>query len=770
VSRYHAGDSEIDRRINGTVKWWNEGRGYGFITADDGADLFVHVTALEMNGGNKALAEGARVAFNTAQGPQGPMAVNVVEEGNAPIQEVDPEPELTSKIRRVLKRRSYRSRAGLRADVVPGMGVDRARFHRCFEEAVDSLERDGTIKEWPTFVEWSRKQVPRGAVLRAIAEFDRHGRDETLQLHGFRRALDYVVVYEGKEYDSKALYAIAYGLHYPHDPPLRDQQGFSGGVHVTRKLEREGFKIKRLRAQADAALAREGARAWIVRAGQRGENEDLARDENIVLIGWSELGELGPDITRAQLKSLIRATGEERDASVNAQAGSIYRFINEMQEGDLVVLPLQRDRGKASVGIIDGPFIYRPDGIFQFRDAHYQRPVTWLTWALPYELFDPDLRDAFGAQGTVSEIRREKTVERILESTKDAPSSPRSEEAEDEPQGKAEPKPNQAPHPPRTEEAATENRAPYVELPLSAIAEAVQAAGLSITERMLRRYHFALRTRGFVILAGISGGGKTWLAETYAAATGAELLVAPVAPNWTTNEDLLGYLNPIDGRYCHTPFSRFLIRAAREYEEARASGGVPRPYHLVLDEMNLARVEHYFAKFLSAMEARERNGTCPIHLSPQLTVELTPNLHVIGTVNVDETTYGFADKIFDRAQLLELEVPREALHTHIDGRDYRDALMSIWDVIRPIAPFGFRVLDEVDAYVTEAVAHGASWEEALDDQLLQKVLPKIKGTDPKLAGVLEQLEEATREDFPLSQDKVRNMRSDFTMHGFVSFF
>src|SRR6185295_8920143 len=190
--------------------------------------------------------------------------------------EMASEEKLVLKLRRLLTRRSYRSRAGLRADAVPALDwSQRASFHHDFERAVRRLEADGTIDGWPTSVEWHRKQVSRGAILRAIAEFDRNGRAETLARHGFRRALDYVILYEGKEYDSKALYAIAYGLEYPDDPPLRDRAGFSGGLTITRKLEREGFRIKRLRSQADAALKREGARAWIVRAGRNGENEDL---------------------------------------------------------------------------------------------------------------------------------------------------------------------------------------------------------------------------------------------------------------------------------------------------------------------------------------------------------------------------------------------------------------------------------------------------------------------------------------------------------------
>ena len=98
---------------------------------------------------------------------------------------------------------------------------------------------------------------------------------------------------------------------------------------------------------------------------------------------------------------------------------------------------------------------------------------------------------------------------------------------------------------------------------LDAIAASIRGEGLRIDDRMLRRFHLAIQARGFVILSGISGTGKTWLAQAYARAVRGELLLVPVAPNWNTNEDLLGYLNPIDGAYYDTPFSRFRTRSGR---------------------------------------------------------------------------------------------------------------------------------------------------------------------------------------------------------------
>jgi len=272
----------------------------------------------------------------------------------------------------------------------------------------------------------------------------------------------------------------------------------------------------------------------------------------------------------------------------------------------------------------------------------------------------------------------------------------------------------------------------YSEPLFTEICQSVRDQGLRISESTLRRYHLALKSRKFVILSGISGTGKTWLTKAYANAVEAEYLLVPVAPNWMTNEDLLGYLSPIDNKYHDTDFSTFLEKAEEEYQQAQVEKRTPKPYHLVLDEMNLARVEYYFAKFLSVMEVRMREGVAQIKLAPDKQVLLTPNLYFIGTVNVDETTHSFADKVYDRAQLIELEAPRQDLYEHLGDVPYREILMKIWDEVHTIAPFAFRVLDEIKTYVEEAEALDVSWQDALDEQLLQKILPKFKGTDERV--------------------------------------
>lgn len=294
--------------------------------------------------------------------------------------------------------------------------------------------------------------------------------------------------------------------------------------------------------------------------------------------------------------------------------------------------------------------------------------------------------------------------------------------------------------------------------------------GMRIDRRTTARFHHSLATRGFVVLSGISGTGKTWLAELYAEAIGAPLCHVAVAPNWTTNEDLLGWADPISGTYRHTEFSTFLMAAAEAHEQAASAGTDPLPHLLLLDEMNLARVEYYFAKFLSAMEVRSRNGFADLHLGDDLTVRLHPNLWFVGTVNVDETTHGFADKVYDRAQLIELTIDRAAIANHLGTVPYAGDVLAVWDLVREVKPFAFRIIDEIKMYADQVENADGTWEEALDDQLLQKVITKLNGSDARLGPALEGLVELTESAYPLTHEKVVRMRDQFAEHGFTSYF
>ena len=291
-----------------------------------------------------------------------------------------------------------------------------------------------------------------------------------------------------------------------------------------------------------------------------------------------------------------------------------------------------------------------------------------------------------------------------------------------------------------------------------------------IADGVIRRYHLSMSTRGFVILAGQSGTGKTWLAQAYAEAVGARAKLVAVDPSWSSNEDLLGYLSPLDGFYHHTPFSEFVQDAAREWDSANNHAKTAREFHVILDEMNLARVEHYFSRFLSAMELRSRQGSAMLDLAPGHSIVLSPNLKFAGTVNVDETTYGFADKVYDRAQLIELPLRREDVAKHMEGRPYADIVLAVGDALRSLSPFGFRVLDEIDQYVHAAAELGTPWPIALDEELVQKVLPRLRGADASLDEGLQAFLAALGDgEFVLSRAKAHEMRTEFARHGFATF-
>ena len=307
-----------------------------------------------------------------------------------------------------------------------------------------------------------------------------------------------------------------------------------------------------------------------------------------------------------------------------------------------------------------------------------------------------------------------------------------------------------------------------LDVPFADIAEALGTSGLLFEHRTLRRYHAALHARGFVILAGISGSGKTRLAHAYAAAAEAVSLICPVGPNWMGPEDLLGH-TAIDGTFRATRFKEFLDLASAEWTVSKQEGRPARAYHLVLDEMNLARIEHYFAPFLSAMEMRSASpdGCAVIPLDGARTALLTPNLRFIGTVNIDETTHGFSDKVFDRAQLLEMEVPRELIQRRLGDADHAGTLLAIWDAINPVAPFAFRVVDDVAAYIAAAKSIGSTWQEALDEQIVQKILPKIRGGDSSLTASLTTLLGVCA-GLPLSVARIKATQARLSDYGHIS--
>src|SRR5436305_2310954 len=192
----------------------------------------------------------------------------------------------------------------------------------------------------------------------------------------------------------------------------------------------------------------------------------------------------------------------------------------------------------------------------------------------------------------------------------------------------------------------------------------IAAKGYYFDDETIYNYHICLKTRPFVILAGLSGTGKSKLSQLYAEAIGHTVqnkryLRLAVRPNWNDDRYLLGYLNSITGEYVTEPAVDFIIRAEEDRDNL---------YFFCLDEMNLAHVEYYFSQLLSALEEEdpanrqipllsdtvqarlEKQGKSVV-VSPS--VIISPNLLFTGTINVDETTQPLSDKVIDRANTIE---------------------------------------------------------------------------------------------------------------------
>lgn len=255
--------------------------------------------------------------------------------------------------------------------------------------------------------------------------------------------------------------------------------------------------------------------------------------------------------------------------------------------------------------------------------------------------------------------------------------------------------------------------------------------------------------------------------------------IVPVGANWTENRHVLGFYNVITEEYNETP-SYSLIKASKN--------DISSPYFLILDEMNLSHVERYFADFLSAIESGQ---PIPLYSNDDENYELDipDNLLIVGTVNVDETTYMFSPKVLDRANTIEFPTmaakeymnsdfkefdfkninylmnPLEDLDVrNMNVYDLKDIFMfincsegNLWDVLsneldlfqsilkKINFDFGFRVINEILRFMfvswryEDSPQNWENWERYFDAHVKQKILPKLHGSQKAIGQTINEL-------------------------------
>ncbi|WP_218948420.1 hypothetical protein [Acinetobacter sp. YH16058] len=325
---------------------------------------------------------------------------------------------------------------------------------------------------------------------------------------------------------------------------------------------------------------------------------------------------------------------------------------------------------------------------------------------------------------------------------------------------------------------------------LETIRSKIDDYGLHFSNRILCAFHTALKIAEWsplTVLAGVSGTGKSELPKLYSRFGGINFINVPVQPNWDSQESMLGYFNSISNSYEAQPMLNFLVQSREklitdsENSEDNYNGLEDTVSLVLLDEMNLAHVELYFADFLSKLEQRRaaKNNDLPyidINLGSNIDpykLSLGRNLLFAGTMNQDETTKSLSDKVIDRGTSIYFPRP-----TSLHRREGLKALpqqenllpMTIWwkwikkesnlsiEIVQPYKQIveninnclgavgkalGHRVWQSIEYYMVnhplviglDAQQYPDEYKEALkfafEDQLVQKVMPKLRGIETR---------------------------------------
>ena len=355
-----------------------------------------------------------------------------------------------------------------------------------------------------------------------------------------------------------------------------------------------------------------------------------------------------------------------------------------------------------------------------------------------------------------------------------------------------------------------------------------KSAGLVYTDKLITRFVGSLLTKPFVILTGLSGSGKTKLAQAYVqwiCQEESQYRIIPVGADWTNREPLLGYPNALKPEEYVKPDSGVIDLILQ------ANSNPELPHFLILDEMNLSHVERYFADFLSVMESNEEiplyaEGTVDNGVPSKLKVPA--NLFIIGTVNIDETTNMFSPKVLDRANTIEFRINNNEMKgflgtasdlnmktllgkganmaqnfialssnksfTTKDRDEINNTLLNFFGELQKTgAEFGYRSATEILRLINQldALNNKIRTSEKIDIAIMQKLLPKLHGSRRKLSPILETLGSfCLKEDlnvvkdvfdkgdfdystdkvlYPLSLEKIARMYKGAIDNGFASY-
>ena len=330
-----------------------------------------------------------------------------------------------------------------------------------------------------------------------------------------------------------------------------------------------------------------------------------------------------------------------------------------------------------------------------------------------------------------------------------------------------------------------------------------------------KRYISSLMAKPFVILTGNSGTGKTRIATLFAKFLEVKLgeceknwILVPVGADWTDNTKILGFYNPLadngKGKYEKSSILRLI-------ELANLPENKDIPFFIILDEMNLSHVERYFADFLSHMETTEFDFILDGYSG---SLKYPKNLFIVGTVNIDETTYMFSPKVLDRANVIEFIPEKESvldlfktplnsknnilvahsnfaklfLNKSLDIRngysklnddiilELQGIFSTLYDLLEKCGyEFSYRTVREIRQYISAAYEltineSDFNLNSVLDEAIIQKILPKIHGSRREIGELLDELEKfCSDKKLELSFKKIQKMKGKLAKVQYASF-